>query len=83
MPSGVQPAPSLADRVRDVLEQIRPAVKADGGDVEFVTIVDDTAQVRFRGACVGCPSASLTLQFGIERAITSQVPEIKKVVAVS
>jgi Fe-S cluster biogenesis protein NfuA len=89
MPNGVESAQPLADqdrlaeRVRAVLEQIRPAVKADGGDVEFIDIVNDTAQVRFHGACVGCPSSNLTLQFGIERAVKAQVPEIKKVVAVS
>lgn len=89
MPSGVQPAQpladghGLADRVRAVLEQIRPAVKADGGDVELIDVVNDVAQVRFHGACVGCPSSNLTLQFGIERAVKAQVPEIKKVVAVS
>jgi Fe-S cluster biogenesis protein NfuA len=74
---------SLPDRVRAVLEQIRPAVKADGGDVEFVDIIDPaTARVRFHGACVGCPSSNLTLHMGIERAVRAQVPEIAKVVAV-
>lgn len=81
MPAGVHP--DLTDRVREVLDQIRPAVKADGGDVELVDVVDDTARVRFHGACIGCPSAGLTLQFGIERALKAQVPEIKKVVAVT
>lgn len=73
----------LLDRVRAVLEQIRPAVVADGGDVELVDIVDQTARVRFHGACVGCPSSSLTLHMGIERAVKAQVPEIHKVVAVA
>ncbi len=73
----------LMDRVNAVLEQIRPAVKADGGDVELIDIVDGTAQVRFHGACVGCPSSNLTLHMGIERAVVAQVPEIKKVVAVA
>ncbi len=82
MASGVESPPSLADRVRAVLDQIRPAVKADGGDVELVNVDQGVANVRFHGACIGCPSAGLTLHMGIERAIKSQIPEITKVVAI-
>jgi Fe-S cluster biogenesis protein NfuA len=83
-PSSSVPAASLADRVRAVIDQIRPAVQADGGDVEFVNVdeASQTARVRFRGSCIGCPSLPLTLQTGIERAVRKQVPEIVKVVAV-
>ena len=73
----------LPDRVRAVLQQIRPAVQADGGDVEFVDILSDgTARVRFKGACIACPSSNLTLHMGIERAVKQTVPEIKRVIAV-
>lgn len=82
MVPGVQPPTPLADRVNAVLEQIRPAVKADGGDVELIGIDGTTAQVRFHGACIGCPSSNLTLHMGIERAVRAQVPEITHVVAV-
>lgn len=78
----LQPTLPLADRVKGVLEQIRPAVRADGGDVELVDIVEGIARVRFHGACVGCPSSNLTLHMGIERALKAQVPEIAKVIAV-
>ena len=70
---------SIADRVRAVLDQIRPAVQADGGDVDFVDLVGSVVRVRFRGTCVGCPSLPLTLKGGVERAIRSEVPEITKV----
>jgi Fe-S cluster biogenesis protein NfuA len=78
------PFASVDDRIRAVLEQIRPAVQADGGDVEFVSVDESTrtAQVRFRGTCVGCPSLPLTLKGGVERAIRSQVPEIDKVISI-
>lgn len=73
----------VGDRVRAVLQQIRPAVVADGGDVELVDVTaEGVARVRFHGACVGCPSSSLTLHMGIERAVKAQVPEVVKVIAV-
>jgi Fe-S cluster biogenesis protein NfuA len=81
-PAPVQTPAPLLERVKAVLEQIRPAVRADGGDVELVDIVEGIARVRFHGACVGCPSSNLTLHMGIERAVKSQVPEIARVVAV-
>lgn len=75
---------SVSDRARAVLDQIRPAVQADGGDVEMVGLdaAGTTLQLRFRGACIGCPSLPLTLHKGIERAVRAQVPEIEHVVAV-
>jgi Fe-S cluster biogenesis protein NfuA len=76
-------ADPLAGRVHAVLQQIRPAVVADGGDVELVDVLPDgTARVRFHGACVGCPSSNLTLHMGIERAVRAQVPEVARVIAV-
>lgn len=71
-------APSgLYARVAKVLDMIRPAVQDDGGDVELVEITDEgVARVRFHGACVGCPSSSMTLAMGIERNVRERVPEI-------
>lgn len=66
-----------------VLKLIRPAVQADGGDVELVGVTPEgIAEVRFHGACVGCPSSAITLQVGIERNLKAHVPEIKGVRAV-
>lgn len=68
---------SVHSRVARVLELIRPAVQDDGGDVELVEVTDEgVARVRFHGACVGCPSSSMTLQMGIERNVRERVPEI-------
>ncbi len=73
---------SLEDKVRRVIELIRPAVQADGGDVEFVGLTaDNTVQIRMHGACVGCPSSTVTLQTGIERNLKAHIPEIKGIQA--
>lgn len=81
---GRHAAGSLAERVAAVIDLIRPAVQADGGDVEFVGLTDDNrAQVRFHGACVGCPSSTMTLQSGIQRSLKDRVPEVAGVVLLS
>lgn len=73
----------LRKRVSDVLELIRPAVQADGGDIELVDIAKDgVVSIRFHGACIGCPSSNLTLQHGIEANLRQQVPEITSVIHV-
>jgi Fe-S cluster biogenesis protein NfuA len=72
----------LHARVARVIELMRPAIQADGGDLEFVEITDrGIARIRLHGACVGCPSSSLTLKVGIERNLTQHVPEITGVEA--
>lgn len=73
----------LLDRVRRVIERIRPAVQADGGDLELLGVNDaGVVRVRLHGACVGCPSSSLTLKMGIERNLREHVPEVTGVEAV-
>jgi Fe-S cluster biogenesis protein NfuA len=73
----------IQQRVRKVLELIRPAIQSDGGDIEFVGVTDaGTVQIRLHGACVGCPSSAITLKFGIERNLRAYVPEIRAVEAV-
>ncbi|MGN6505061.1 MAG: NifU family protein [Tepidisphaeraceae bacterium] len=72
----------VKDQVRAILERIRPAVQADGGDIELVDVVAEVVKIRFHGACHGCPSSTMTLHFGIERAIKEKVPAVKQVVAV-
>jgi Fe-S cluster biogenesis protein NfuA len=74
----------LISRIETVLdEQIRPGLRADGGDVEVVGVDDDRiVQVRMRGACQGCPSATMTLTFGIEAALKARIPEIRFLEAV-
>ena len=81
-PTGSQPP--LRDRVQGVLNLIRPAVQADGGDIELVDVLaDGTVQIRFHGACHGCPSSSMTLHHGIERNLREKVPEITQVIPVA
>jgi Fe-S cluster biogenesis protein NfuA len=76
--------PTVRERVQGVLNLIRPAVQADGGDIELVDVDDDgVVQVRFHGACHGCPSSTMTLQHGIERNLIERVPEVKRVVPVT
>ena len=70
-------ATDLSDRVRDVINLIRPAVQGDGGDVELVEVTDDgLVRIRLHGACVGCPSSNITLRVGIERTLKDRVPEV-------
>ena len=73
----------LRDRVQEVLDLIRPAVQADGGDLELEVSDDGLVSVRFHGACVGCPSSTLTLQSGIERNLKTHVPGVRAVQAVT
>ncbi|MBX3383845.1 MAG: NifU family protein [Phycisphaeraceae bacterium] len=84
MNNGQTSQSTVADRVEHVLNLIRPAVQADGGDVEFVAFTEDgTVQIRLHGACVGCPSSSVTLQVGIERNLKNHIPEVRRVEAVA
>jgi Fe-S cluster biogenesis protein NfuA len=72
----------MKDKVEAVLAQIRPALQADGGDVELVDVSEGVVRLKLRGACSGCPMATITLQHGIERILKQQIPEVKEVVAV-
>ncbi|MDP7028937.1 MAG: NifU family protein [Phycisphaerales bacterium] len=75
--------PSLTQRVEAVLAAVRPAIQADGGDVELAEITDSgEVRIRLLGACVECPSANLTLKVGIERTMLERVPEVSSVTAV-
>lgn len=69
----------MKEKVQKVIDQIRPMLNADGGDIEFVDIVDNVVKVRLKGACHGCPAAAYTLQMGVERAIKKEIPEIVRV----
>jgi len=65
------------------LEKIRPALQADGGDIQLIDVKPDgTVVVKLVGACAGCPMSQMTLRMGVERALREAVPEIKKVEAV-
>jgi Fe-S cluster biogenesis protein NfuA len=72
----------VKEKVEQALAKIKPALQADGGDVELVAVEDGVVKVRLTGACAGCPIASLTLKQGIERILKEQVDGVKEVVAV-
>ena len=74
----------VRDRVQGVINLIRPAVQADGGDIELVNITKEgVVEIRLHGACHGCPSSNLTLQMGIERNLRDKIPEVTGVVPVA
>ena len=72
----------MKEKVEAVLEKIRPALQADGGDVELVEVTEGVVKVRLKGACSGCPMSKMTLKQGIERLLKEEVPEVKEVIAV-
>ncbi|MEW5850247.1 MAG: NifU family protein [Myxococcota bacterium] len=71
------------DAVQQALDDIRPALQADGGDVELVEVVGTTVRVRLTGACQGCPAADSTLLYVVQRAVQEREPEVRSVVAVA
>jgi len=73
---------TLADKVKEALEQVRPQLQADGGDIEFVAFDNGIVKVKMKGACNGCPMSTMTLQWGVENFLKKRIPEVKKVEAV-
>ena len=83
MAASSTPQPNTRERVESVINWLRPIIQSDGGDLELVDVTEQgIVQVRFHGACVGCPSSTNTLQNGIERNIREKVPEVTAVVSV-
>lgn len=68
---------ALVARVREVLDECRPLVQADGGDIELLDVQDDTVGVKLTGNCIGCPSSQATLKQGIERKLKQKIPQLK------
>ena len=74
---------SFEEKVKDVIESVRPALQAHGGDIELVGVdKDNVVKVRLQGACQGCPGAAMTMKAGIERILKEKVPEVKDVIAI-
>lgn len=73
---------TVGDRVKRALEELRPRLQADGGDIELLEVVDGVVKVRMKGACVGCPMSAMTLKKGVEQHLKSKIPEIIEVVSV-
>ncbi len=72
--------PTLEQKVISIIEQLRPYLQGDGGDIEFVELTpDNVVKVRLQGACGSCPHAKLTLKQGVEATLKQHIPEIKAV----
>jgi len=73
----------IINNITTAINEVRPYLKADGGDVELVDLMpDNTVKVRLMGACDGCPFSVMTLKAGIEQAIRNKFPEMKELVAI-
>ncbi len=73
----------MREQVQAVIEEIRPRLQADGGDIELVDVEEGgVVKVRLKGACAGCPGAQMTLQFGVQKLLQERIPEVTQVVAV-
>jgi Fe-S cluster biogenesis protein NfuA len=71
----------MKEKVKAVLDKIRPSLQADGGNVELLSVKDGVVKVRLTGACAGCPMSQMTLKMGIERLLKKEIPEVKSVEA--
>ena len=69
----------LKEQVEKALADVRPALQADGGDIELVDVVDGVVQVRLQGHCAGCPMSQMTLTHGVERHLKNVVPGVERV----
>jgi Fe-S cluster biogenesis protein NfuA len=73
----------LEEKIKTALDNVRPSLQADGGDVEFVKVDEEgLVSLRLTGACGGCPMAQMTLKMGIENYLKKEVPEVTAVVGV-
>lgn len=69
----------MKEKIEQALNEIRPSLQADGGDVELIDVVDGVVKVKLVGACGSCPGALMTLKMGIEKRLKEKIPEIKSV----
>jgi Fe-S cluster biogenesis protein NfuA len=70
----------MKEKVEQVLNEVRPGLQADGGDVELVDVTEDgIVKVKLTGACAGCPMSTMTLKMAIEKRLKEQIPEVKAV----
>jgi Fe-S cluster biogenesis protein NfuA len=67
----------MKEQVQAVINEIRPNLQADGGDIDLVDVTEDgIVKVKLRGACSGCPGAAMTLKMGVERLLKQRIPEV-------
>ena len=81
---GIITDPEILNKIEEALEQLRPFLNADGGDMELIEVSDDyVAKVKLLGACKSCSMSSMTLKNGVEEAVKKAVPLIKSIEAVN
>jgi len=73
---------TVKDKVEKALQELRPQLQADGGDIELVEVENGIVKVKMKGACAGCPMSTMTLQWGVENFLKKKIPGIVKVEAV-
>ena len=70
------------NQVKEALDEVRPHLQADGGDVDFVGIENGVVKVRLKGTCANCPMSQMTIKWGVENYLKKKIPEIKSVEAI-
>jgi len=73
---------TVKDKVKKALQELRPQLQADGGDIELLGVENGIVKVKMKGACAGCPMSTMTLQWGVENFLKKKIPGIVKVEAV-
>ena len=72
----------MREEIAQALEEVRPHLQVDGGDVELVDVEDGVVKVRLTGSCAGCPMSQMTLKWGVENYLKKKIPSVKSVEAV-
>jgi Fe-S cluster biogenesis protein NfuA len=72
---------TIRERVEKALEELRPRLQADGGDIELLEVDHGVVKVKMKGACAGCPMSTMTLKMGVEQYLKKKIPEIAGVEA--
>lgn len=73
---------AIEEQVKKLLDDVKPQLQADGGDISFVSMENGIVKVELKGACAGCPMSAMTVQWGVERYLKSKIPEVVRVEAV-
>jgi len=73
---------TVEDRVQKALQELRPNLQADGGDIELLGVENGVVKVKLKGACAGCPMSTMTIQWGVENFLKKKIPEVVKVEAI-
>jgi len=72
----------MREKVEKAIEKIRPFLQRDGGDIEFIDVVDGVVKVKLKGACGSCPMSAMTLKMGVEKQLKDEIPEVKEVISI-